>query len=77
MRSRGSFGVVVSVPDEWEVLGQLLIDGEKEGRLQRFNRGRATWDITRSGLARVRIYLDRRNGSGRQAFGTSAVRVSG
>lgn len=71
------FGVVVSVPDEWEVLGQLLIDGEKEGRLQRFNRGRATWDITRSGLARVRIYLDRRNGSGRQAFGTSAVRVAG
>ena len=69
-------GVVVSVPDEWDVLGQLLIDGEKEGRIQRFNRGRATWGTTRSGLARVRVYIDRHDGLGRQAFGTSAVRVS-
>ena len=66
----------MSVPDEWDVLGQLLIDGEKEGRIQRFNRGRATWGTTRSGLARVRVYIDRHDGLGRQAFGTSAVRVS-
>lgn len=70
------FGLAVYVEPEWEVVAQLLINCEKEGKHVPVRRGVVSWSIKKAGQARVRVYVDKKDGRGRQAFGTPAVKVA-